>query len=89
MIAKCLGSGKIAGSCFYHPRKSHISLGIMNVSQIFLDKGIAGNLLKKIIKIAKDQSLPVRLVSSAQNLDSFSLYAHKALHRFKHFRIYI
>ena len=29
------------------------------------------------IKIAKDQSLPVRLVSSAQNLDSFSLYTRQ------------
>ena len=43
----------------------------------FFGQGIAGSLLKKIIKIAKDQSLPVRLVSSAQNLDSFSLYTRQ------------
>ena len=77
LIAKCLNSGKIAGSCFYHPRKSHISLGIMNVSEDFFGQGIAGSLLKKIIKMAKDQSLPVRLVSSALNLDSFSLYTRQ------------
>ena len=49
----------------------------MNVSQDFFGQGIAGSLLKKIIKMAKDQSLPVRLVSSTQNLDSFSLYTRQ------------
>ena len=29
LIAECKETGKIAGSCFYHPRKTHVSLGIM------------------------------------------------------------
>jgi len=77
LIAQCKETGKIAGSCFYHPRKTHVSLGIMNVSPDFFGQGIARNLLTKIIQIAEDQSLPVRLVSSAQNLDSFSLYTRQ------------
>ena len=43
----------------------------------FFGQGIARSLLTKIIQIANDQSLPVRLVSSAQNLDSFSLYTRQ------------
>ncbi len=77
LIAQCKETGKIAGCCFYHPRKTHVSLGIMNVSPDFFGQGIARNLLTKIIQIAEDQSLPVRLVSSAQNLDSFSLYTRQ------------
>ena len=77
LIAKCKETGKIAGSCFYHPRKTHLSLGIMNVSPDFFGQGIARSLLTKIIQIADDQSLPIRLVSSAQNLDSFSLYTRQ------------
>jgi len=77
LIAECKETGKIAGSCFYHPRKTHVSLGIMNVSHDFFGQGIARNLLTKIIQIADNQSLPVRLVSSAQNLDSFSLYTRQ------------
>jgi len=77
LIAECKETGKIAGSCFYHPRKTHVSLGIMNVSPDFFGQGIARCLLTKIIQLADDQSLPVRLVSSAQNLDSFSLYTRQ------------
>ena len=77
LVAKCRISGRVAGSCFYHPRKTHVSLGIMNVSPDFFGQGIARSLLTKIIQIANDQSLPVRLVSSAQNLDSFSLYTRQ------------
>ena len=74
LIARCSKTGKLAGSCFYHPRETHISLGIMNVAPDFFGHGIARKLLTRIIQIAKEQSLPVRLVSSVQNLDSFSLY---------------
>ena len=77
LIAQCNKTGKIAASCFYHPRKTHVALGIMNVSPDFFGQGIARRLLTKIIQMADDQSLPVRLVSSAQNLDSFSLYTRQ------------
>ena len=77
LIAECEETGRIAGSCFYHPRNTHVSLGIMNVSPDFFGQGIARSLLTKIIQIADEQSLPLRLVSSAQNLDSFSLYTRQ------------
>lgn len=64
--------GKIAGSCFYHPRETHVSLGIMNVSSGAGGRGVAGMLLGEVVKRADGK--PVRLVSSAMNLDSYSLY---------------
>lgn len=64
--------GKIAGSCFYHPRETHVGLGIMNVDPDFCGKGVAKALLAEILEKAED--LPVRLLSSAMNLDSYSLY---------------
>ena len=67
-------SNRVAGSCFYHPRETHVSLGIMNVHPDYFGAKIAGRLLKFIIDFAETQRKPVRLVSSALNLDSFSLY---------------
>lgn len=64
--------GELAGSCFYHPRETHVSLGIMNADAKFSGRGIARQLLAEIIERAGEK--PVRLVSSALNLDSFSLY---------------
>jgi GNAT superfamily N-acetyltransferase len=68
-------SGRIAGSCFYHPRLTHVSLGIMNVDPAFFGCGVARRLLGFITDFADEKNLPTRLVSSAINLDSFSLYS--------------
>lgn len=67
-------TGFIAGSCFFHPRETHVSLGIMNVHPNYFGHGIAGRLLARIIEEAELRDLPLRLVSSALNLDSYSLY---------------
>ncbi len=67
-------TGAIAGSCFYHPRETHVSLGIMNVHPNYFGNGIAGELLQRIIDEADIRDLPMRLVSSTMNLDSYSLY---------------
>lgn len=64
----------ILGSCFYHPRETHFSLGIMNVRGDVFGQGVARALLNEICELADLQQKPVRLVSSAMNLDSFSLY---------------
>ena len=64
--------GRLMGSCFYHPRETHVSLGIMNVHPDFAGLGVAGTLLAEIIRRAGE--LPVRLVSSCMNMDSYSLY---------------
>ncbi len=74
IVAINQGTGKIAGSCFYHPRETHVSLGIMNVHPNYFGAKIASRLLSFVTQFAQDHSQPVRLVSSALNLDSFSLY---------------
>jgi len=71
--------GRIVGSCFYHPRETHVSLGIMNSHPNYAGKGVARKLLRFIIDFAAEESKPVRLVSSAMNLDSFSLYNRAGL----------
>lgn len=67
-------TGMLIGSCFQHVRPTHVGLGIMNVHPNHSNRGIASALLKTIIAEAEKLNLPVRLVSSAMNLDSFSLY---------------
>lgn len=74
VIAEDEASGRLMGSCFYHPRETHVSLGIMNVHPDFFGRGVASKLLRFITDFADAQGRPVRLVSSAMNLDSFSLY---------------
>ena len=74
MVAEHPASGRLMGSCFYHPRPTHVALGIMNVHPEFFGAGVARALLAHITALADAQRKPVRLVSSAQNLDSFSLY---------------
>jgi GNAT superfamily N-acetyltransferase len=68
-------NGRLAGSCFYHPRPTHVSLGIMNVHPNYFGRGVARLLLNHIIEQAERLQKPLRLVSSAMNLDSFSLYS--------------
>jgi len=67
-------SGQVVGSCFQHIRPTHVSLGIMNVHPSYAGRGIASALLNNIVQTAEGLGKPVRLVSSALNLDSFSLY---------------
>lgn len=74
VIAQSGKTGRIAGSCFYHPRPTHVSLGIMNVHPNYFGQHVAARLLRFITDFADAQGKPIRLVSSAMNLDSFSLY---------------
>jgi GNAT superfamily N-acetyltransferase len=73
-VAEDSETGLLAGSCFYHPRPHHVGLGIMNVHPNYFGTGAGGALLRHIIALAEEQGKPVRLTSSALNLDSFSLY---------------
>ncbi|MCF6311345.1 MAG: GNAT family N-acetyltransferase [Verrucomicrobiales bacterium] len=77
LIAKHEQTGMILGSCFYHPRETHVSLGIMNVHPNYFGAGVAGALLNEIIQFSQQRERPLRLVSSALNLDSYSLYNRK------------
>jgi len=67
----------LVGSCFYHVRPTHVSLGIMNVHPDYFGRGVAGRLLDWIIARAEADNKPLRLVSSAMNLDSYSLYTKR------------
>jgi predicted N-acetyltransferase YhbS len=75
-LVACDPAGKLVGSCFFHPRPTHMSLGIMNAAPDHAGKGVARALLTDILRRVADKK-PVRLVSSAINLDSYSLY-HRA-----------
>ncbi|MEM6279283.1 MAG: GNAT family N-acetyltransferase [Verrucomicrobiota bacterium] len=75
LVVENAATGMIVGSCFFHPRETHVSLGIMNVHPNYFGKKIAAKLLQKIIEEAEMRQLPLRLISSAMNLDSFSLYS--------------
>lgn len=74
VVAEETGTGRLIGSCFYHPRPTHVSLGIMNTHPDVAGQGVASALLRFITDFADRERKPVRLVSSALNLDSFSLY---------------
>lgn len=67
-------TNRIAASSFFHPRPTHISLGILNVHPDFWGRRAGGAVLKEIIRIADEAQLPLRLVSSALNFESFNLY---------------
>ena len=74
VVAEDRDAQRLAGSCFYHPRSTHVSLGIMNVAPDYFGQGVASRMLRFITDVADRDGKPVRLVSSAVNLDSFSLY---------------
>ena len=74
VIAEHLETGRLAGSCFYRARETHCSLGIMNVHPVYFGRGIAKALLDHVVSFSAAEAKPLRLVSSAMNLDSFSLY---------------
>lgn len=68
-------TGRIMGSCFYHPRERHVSLGIMNVHPNYFGRGVGSALLRHIIDYTDSHGYSaLRLTQSAINVDSFSLY---------------
>lgn len=75
VVAEDQGTGHLAGSCFYHPRPTHVSLGIMNVHPNHFGRGVASALLRFVTDFTDGGGYPaLRLISSAANLDSYSLY---------------
>ncbi len=74
VVAVSSQNGRLMGSCFFHPRPTHVSVGIMNVHPNYFRQGVARAMLEHIIAHAEREQKPLRLVSSAMNLDSFSLY---------------
>ena len=74
VVAQDTQTGALVGSCFFHPRSTHFSLGIVNTHPEYFGHGIARKMLDEVIGLAERAGKPLRLVSSAMNLDSFSLY---------------
>ncbi|HLA86222.1 MAG TPA: GNAT family N-acetyltransferase [Thermoguttaceae bacterium] len=69
------GTSRIAGACFYHPRPHHVSLGIMSVHPEFGGQGVGRSLVDSILRYTRENGYPsCRLVGSAINMNSFSLY---------------
>lgn len=68
-------TGQIAGACFYHPRETHVSLGIMCVHPNCGGRGVGRALVERILQFTRAHGYKsCRLVGSAGNMDSFSLY---------------
>ncbi len=74
IVAEHTRTGRLMGSCFLHDRETHVSLGITSVHPNYFGLGVARAIVQHIIDYANRRQKPVRLVSSAINLDSFSLY---------------
>ena len=75
VLAENNRTGRVMGSCFYHPREHHVSLGIMTVAPDWFGHGVGTALLKSIVDFTESGGYPAcRLTQSALNLDSFSLY---------------
>ena len=86
LIAEGQDGAGISASCFLHPRETHLSLGIMNARPGREHRGAAKALLAEIIQRAEEAGKPLRLVSSAFNLDSFSLYTRQGLNPYAVFQ---
>ena len=68
-------TGQMMGACFYHPREQHVSLGIMSVHPDYWGRGVGRALVAHILGFARENGYrSCRLVGSALNMNSFSLY---------------
>jgi GNAT superfamily N-acetyltransferase len=68
-------TGRMMGACFYHPREYHVSLGIMSVHPDYFGKGVGKALVNHIVEFTRSKGYKsLRLVGSAINMDSFSIY---------------
>ena len=68
-------NGAMAGACFYHPRQYHVSLGVMSVNPDYFGQGVGKHLVRHIVDFSQANHYEsLRLVGSAINMDSFSLY---------------
>ncbi len=75
VVAENPQTGRLMGSCFYHPRQHHVSLGILNVHPNYFGHGVGRALVQHIIDFTDSHGFKaLRLTQSALNLDSFSLY---------------
>ena len=75
VVAENPRTSRLMGSCFYHPRRSHVGLGIMTVHPNYFGFGAGREMLEYICEFTDQGGYrALRLTQSALNLDSFSLY---------------
>jgi GNAT superfamily N-acetyltransferase len=74
IAARDTATGTLLGVCFVHPRETHHALGIVATAPEAAGRGIARAMVTEAIHRATAAGLPLRLVSSLLNLDSYSLY---------------
>ncbi len=74
LVARDSRTRAIMGVCFVHPRPTHLAVGIVAIAASAQGRGVARALLEPVVQRAGQERKPLRLVSSALNLDSFSLY---------------
>jgi len=75
VVAENERTGRLMGSCFFHPRPEHVTLGILNVHPNYFERGVARALVAHVIDYTEAHGhAALRLVQSALNLDSYSLY---------------
>ena len=58
LVAEADETGQLLGSCFFHPRETHSSLGIMNSHPDAAGKGVAKAILDRIIEMADEPYQP-------------------------------
>ncbi len=74
IVAVDKNTKRLVGCCFYHPREYHVSLGVMSVHPDYFGCGIGKLLVNYIVDYTESNNKALRVVSSAVNIDSFSLY---------------
>ena len=75
VVAENTRTSQLLASCFYHPRETHVGLGIMTVHPNYFGCGAGKKLLEHICEFTDREGYDaLRLTQSALNLDSFSLY---------------
>jgi GNAT superfamily N-acetyltransferase len=79
IAARDASTGALLGVCFVHPRETHVAVGIVATSPEAAGQGVARAMMRVAIGRAEAAGLPLRLVSSLLNLDSFSLYTRMGL----------
>ena len=58
IVAENPRTGRLMGSCFFHPREHHVSLGIMNVHPNYFGCGVGKALLKHIVDFTDSNGYP-------------------------------
>lgn len=72
--ARDVATGELLGVCFIHDRPTHVAFGIVATAPSAQGRGVARAMMEPALVRARAAGKPARLVSSALNLDSFSLY---------------